>query len=144
MLEQFFRNDPKIDSSNAFEFLNLDQSVKCEDRLTNQSAIQDIESIVELPLAVTDVQAKSELTADILQANDNKSNNSSLELETVNDDSNPNFEINVYEDEVCSSDVTCDEDDRNDDISEGNANDAKLECDQCGKHYKREVTIRKS
>lgn len=135
MLEQFFRNDTKIviDPTNSFEFLNLDHSVKSDERFNNQTAIQDIESIIELP--------KLELTTEILQANDNKSNISCLELQTVNDDSN--FEFNVYENEVSSSnDVTCDEDNGNNDIGEGNANDATLECDQCGKHYKREVTIR--
>lgn len=131
MLEQFFRNDTKIviDPSSSFEFLNLDHSIKCDERFTSQTAIQDIESIVEL-----DVQPKSELTTEILQANDTSNN---LCLETVNDESN--FEFNVYEDEVCSSnDVTFDEDE---DVSDGNANNTRLECDQCGKHYKREVTI---
>lgn len=142
MLEQFFRNEPKIfiDQSNSFEFLNLDHSIKCDESITNQTVIQDIESVIELPLTVTDVKSKSELTTEILQASDNQTNNSCVE--TVNDDSN--FDFNVYEDEVCSSNVTLDEDDENDDISDGNANDGKLECDQCGKHYKREVNIRKS
>lgn len=141
MLEQFFRNNKKIviDPPNSFEFLNLDHSLKCDERLTDQTAIQDIESIVELPITVTDMETKSELTTEILQASDN-TNSSSLELGTVNDDSD--FEFIVYENEVCSSNVTFDEDNGNDDISDGNANDAKLECDQCGKHYKREVTIR--
>lgn len=140
MLEQFFRNTPKIvpDPSNSFEFLNLDLSVKCEEKPDNQAAIQDIESVVELPLGVTADEPKSQFTAQIVHPSVNHTKNSCLELETANDDSN--FEFNIYEDEICSSNVAFNEDEN---ISDSNATESKLECDLCGKHYKREVNMRK-